>query len=74
MLYSLCSQVLFTFFWWGGEDRVSLCSLGYPRTSSVDQADLKLTEPASASRVLGLKVCRAPLPLANSFSLRLFFN
>jgi hypothetical protein len=39
-------------------DRVSLCSLGCPGTHSVDQADLELRNlPASASQVLGLKVC-----------------
>jgi hypothetical protein len=42
------------YFW----DRVSLCSLGYPGTHSVDQAALELTEipPASASWALGLMV------------------
>jgi hypothetical protein len=36
----------------------SLCSPGWPRTHSVDQAGLKLRNPpASASRVLGLKAC-----------------
>jgi hypothetical protein len=39
-------------------DRVSLHSPGCPGTHFVDQADLKLRNPpASASRVLGLKVC-----------------
>jgi hypothetical protein len=39
-------------------DRVSLCSPGCPGTLSVDQAGLKLRNlPASASQVLGLKVC-----------------
>jgi hypothetical protein len=39
-------------------DRVSLYSPGYPGTHSVDQAGLKLRNPAaSASQVLGLKVC-----------------
>jgi hypothetical protein len=39
-------------------DRVSLCSLGCPGTHSADQAGLELRNPpASASRVLGLKVC-----------------
>jgi hypothetical protein len=37
---------------------VSLCSPGCPGTHSVDQAGLELRNPpASASRVLGLKVC-----------------
>jgi hypothetical protein len=39
-------------------DRVSLCSPGYPGTHFVDQAGLELRNlPASASQVLGLKVC-----------------
>jgi hypothetical protein len=39
-------------------DRVSLCSPGCPGTHFVEQAGLKLRNlPASASRVLGLKVC-----------------
>jgi hypothetical protein len=39
-------------------DRVSLYSPGCPGTHFVDQADLELRNlPASASRVLGLKVC-----------------
>ena len=39
-------------------DRVSLYSLGCPGTHSVDQAGLELRNPpASASQVLGLKVC-----------------
>jgi hypothetical protein len=38
-------------------DRVSLCSLACPGTHSADQAGLELRNPpASASRVLGLKV------------------
>jgi hypothetical protein len=46
-------RVLFCF-----RDRVSLCSPGCPGTLSVDQAGLELRNPpASASRVLGLKVC-----------------
>jgi hypothetical protein len=39
-------------------DRVSLCHPGCPGTHSVDQAGLELRNlPASASKVLGLKVC-----------------
>jgi hypothetical protein len=38
------------------QDRVSLYSLGYPGTHSLDQAGLELRNlPASASRVLGIK-------------------
>jgi hypothetical protein len=45
---------LFVFVFW---DRVSLYSPGCPGTHSEDQADLELRNPpASASRVLGLKV------------------
>jgi hypothetical protein len=48
----------FLFVWFGFWDRVSLCSPGCIRTHSVDQAGLELRNPpASASRVLGLKVC-----------------
>jgi hypothetical protein len=54
-----------TFFFFGGgffflvfRDRVSLCSPGCPGTHFVDQAGLQLRNPpASASQVLGLKVC-----------------
>jgi hypothetical protein len=39
-------------------DRVSLCNPGCPGAHSVDQAGLELRNPpASASQVLGLKVC-----------------
>jgi hypothetical protein len=39
------------------QGRVSLCSPGCPGTHSVDQAGLEFRDPpASASRVLGLKV------------------
>jgi hypothetical protein len=40
------------------QDRVSLCSPGFPGTHFVDQLGLELRNlPASASRVLGLKAC-----------------
>jgi hypothetical protein len=40
------------------QDRDSLCSPGCPRTHSVDEVGLELRNPpASASQVLGLKVC-----------------
>jgi hypothetical protein len=40
------------------QDRVSPCSPGCPGTHFVDQAGFKLRNlPASASQVLGLKVC-----------------
>ena len=46
------------FFFWFFRDRVSLYSPGYPGTQSVDQAGLELRNLlASASQVLGLKVC-----------------
>jgi hypothetical protein len=57
---------LFIYLFWFGlvwfglvfQDRVSLCSLGCPGTHFVDQVGLELRNlPASASRVLGLKVC-----------------
>jgi hypothetical protein len=50
-------------------DRVSLCSPGCPGTHFVDQAGLELRNPpASASQVLGLKVC------ATTPGSLLFFN
>jgi hypothetical protein len=49
-------------------DRVSLCSPGCPGTHSVDQAGLELRNPpASASRVLGLKVCATTAQLCFGF-------
>jgi hypothetical protein len=40
------------------QDWASRCSPGCPGTHSVDQAGLKIRDlPASASQVLGLKVC-----------------
>jgi hypothetical protein len=57
----LCVSVVFgwVFFGgWGFQDRVSLCTPGYPGTHSVDQAALEhRNPPASASQVLGLKAC-----------------
>jgi hypothetical protein len=48
----------FFFFFLVFRDRVSLYSPGCPGTHCVGQAGLKLRNPpASASRVLGLKVC-----------------
>jgi hypothetical protein len=42
------------------------CSLGCPGTHSVDQAHLELRKPpASASQVLGLKVCATTVQLKN---------
>jgi hypothetical protein len=53
-LFHLFVVVVFVLF----QDRVSLYSPGYPETHFVDQASLKLRNPpASASQVLGLKVC-----------------
>jgi hypothetical protein len=49
-------------------DRVSLCSPGCLGTHTVDQVGLKLrSPPASASRVLGLKVCATTAQLLSSF-------
>jgi hypothetical protein len=54
LLFCFVFFVLFFAF----RDRVSLCSPGCPGTHSVDQAGLQLRNlPASASQVLGLKVC-----------------
>jgi hypothetical protein len=48
-------QLIFLSFFW---DRASLCSIGCSRICSGDQAGFKFRDPpASASQVLGLKVC-----------------
>jgi hypothetical protein len=58
----------FFFFKWFFRDRVSLYSSGCPGTHFVDQAGLELRNPpASASQVLGLKVC-ATMPGKSMFS------
>jgi hypothetical protein len=50
--------LVFGFWFLVFRDRVSLCSPDCPGTHFVDQAGLELRNPpASASRVLGLKVC-----------------
>jgi hypothetical protein len=52
--------VCFVLFCFVFQDRVSLYSPGCPGTHFVDQAGLELRNlPASASWVLGLKVCAA---------------
>jgi hypothetical protein len=52
------SFFFFFFLFLGFRDRVSLYGPGCPGTHFVDQAGLELRNPpASASRVLGLKVC-----------------
>jgi hypothetical protein len=54
----ICLGDCFFFFFFFLRDRVSLYSPGCPGTHFVDQAGLELRNPpASASRVLGLKVC-----------------
>jgi hypothetical protein len=58
------------FFWGVGGfwDRVSLYSPGRPGTHFVDQAGLELRNPpASASQVLGLKVCTTTTQLLVTF-------
>jgi hypothetical protein len=63
----------FFFFFLVFRDRVSLYSPGYPGPHSVDQAGLELRNPpASASPVLGLKVC-ATTPGSFFFLLDIFF-
>jgi hypothetical protein len=55
----------------GFRDRVSLCRLGCPGAHSVDQAGLELRNPpASASQVLGLKVCDTTPTPNGTFLLR----
>ena len=56
LFFFVCLFVCFILFCF--QDRVSLCSPGCPGAHSVDQTSLELRDPAaSASRVLGLKVC-----------------
>jgi hypothetical protein len=65
--------LLFYLFVFG--DRVSLCSPGCPGTHSVDQAGLELRNPpASASQVLGLKVCATTPGLNFIFKKQNFFE
>jgi hypothetical protein len=54
----MCKSPFFIFYFLLFLYRVSLYSPGYSGTYSVDQAGLELRNlPASASQVLGLKVC-----------------
>jgi hypothetical protein len=62
--------VFLFFFFLVFRDRVSLCSPGCSGAHFVDQAGLKLRNPpASASRVLGLKVCATTARLSFDFLL-----
>jgi hypothetical protein len=55
--------------------RISLCSPGCPGTHSVDQDGLELRNPpASASRVLGLKVRATTSPASLGFLVLLYFS
>jgi hypothetical protein len=57
-MYNIKLFCLFGWLVWFFRDRVSMCSPGCRRTHFVDQAGLNLRNPpASASQVLGLKVC-----------------
>lgn len=57
-LFLLLLVCLFVF------ESVSLCSPGYPGTSSIDQAGLGLRDPpASASQMLRLKACATKQPV-----------
>jgi hypothetical protein len=50
--------LFFVLFYFVFSDRVSLCSPAFPGTHSEDQAGLELRNlPASASQLLGLKMC-----------------
>jgi hypothetical protein len=72
-----CTPSLFFFFFFlAFPDRVSLCRPGCPRTHFVDQAGLELRNlPASASRVLGLKVCSTTAQLRlHFFDHHLFYS
>jgi hypothetical protein len=71
---------VFLFFWFFlvflvFRDRVSLYSPGCPGTHFVDQAGLELRDPpASASRVLGLKVCATTPSITPFFKLINFLH
>jgi hypothetical protein len=55
------------------QDRVSLCSSGCPGTHFVDQAGCELRNPpASASRVLGLKVCATMPGFTYDFLMKIY--
>jgi hypothetical protein len=73
--------IFFFFFFWVFffvlffQDRVSLYSPGCLGTHSVDQAGLRLRNlPASASQVLGLKVCAITARLHCIFIVQLKTN
>jgi hypothetical protein len=71
IVHFFCFVCLFFVF----RDRVSLYSPGCPGTHSVDQAGLELRNPpASASRVLELKVCATTLGIIVHFYLIYFFE
>jgi hypothetical protein len=68
-------EVLFLFLFLFFQDRVSLCGPGCPGTHSVDQAGLKLRDlPASASQMLGLKVCATTAQQERDRNKVLFMN
>jgi hypothetical protein len=68
MYFFFLLLALFLFVYFVFPDRVSLCSPGCPGTYFVDQAGLKLRNlPASASQVLGLKVCATTAQLLLAF-------
>jgi hypothetical protein len=61
--------ICFDLFYFQG--RVSLCNPGCPGTPSVNQASLKIKDPpASASRVLGLKICATAPSYKNEFKVK----
>jgi hypothetical protein len=72
---SVLTYIKFIFYFFGFQDRVSLCSPGCPGTHSVDHAGLELRNlPASASQVLGLKSCTTTAQLSSSFFFFFFFH
>jgi hypothetical protein len=67
--YILSNTVFLGLFFF--RDRVSLCSPGCPGTHSVNQAGLELRNlPASASQVLGLKVCATTPGFSRTFIMK----
>jgi hypothetical protein len=73
-LWVFCFLFIFVFVF-VLQDRVSLCSPGCPGTHFVDQAGLELRDPpASASQVLGLKVCTTTTRLKLWFLTTTYFE
>jgi hypothetical protein len=72
---SMVTFVVFYFFCFVFQDRVSLCSPGCPGTGSLDHAGLEhRNPPASASQVLGSKVCTTTPGSMVTYNINTFHN